>query len=118
VAFDRDPTEPLALRRRHLETRAGMLLLVGVVAMSVICAGIIVSGWFAGVMWDPAERVFWTGAICGWLMIVVLALANIPGGPNDARAISVTTWLLRVGMILLIASPTLCLAALVADFSH
>lgn len=113
-----DAATLIATRRHRLETRAGWLLLTGVLAMGLICSGIIVSGWFAGVLWDPAERVFWAGSICGLLMVIVFALANLPGGRDDTRAIRTLTWLLRAGILLFIAAPILCLSALVADFFH
>lgn len=89
---------------------------IAALTMAVICGSIIVSGWFAGVIRDVYERVFWAGALSAGLMVAVLAAAAWPGGTDDRRAITRTTWLLRAGLVLFVLAPTLCLAALVADF--
>ena len=36
-------------------------------------------GWFAGVLDDPAERVFWLGAVLAFVTVAVLAGAAFPG---------------------------------------
>jgi hypothetical protein len=90
----------------------------GVAALStaIVCAGLIVSGWFAGVIQDAYERIFWTGAVLAGLMNIVLAAAVWPGGDDDARVARRTAVLVRVGLALFVVAPTLCLGALVADF--
>jgi hypothetical protein len=89
---------------------------VAAVVFAIIAAGIIVSGWFAGVIQDRFERVFWAGALTGGLMVAVFAGAAFPGGPDDARAIARITWLTRIGLVLFLLAPTLCIVALVCDF--
>lgn len=84
--------------------------------MALVCSAIIVSGWFAGVMQDRFERFFWAGAICGWLMVVSLAVAAIPGGRDDRPAIRRISVATRIGIVLFIAAPTLCIGSLVADY--
>jgi hypothetical protein len=103
-------------RRAHLERLAVGALGIGAVSLALVCSAVIVSGWFAGVMQDRFERFFWAGAICGFLMVVAFAVAAFPGGRDDARAIRRITRFTRVGIVLLIAAPALCIGSLVADF--
>ena len=84
--------------------------------MALVCGSIIVSGWFAGVLDDPPERVFWAGAILAGLTVAVFAPAAFPGGRDDEREITRMRWTIRIGLVLAVVSPALCIAALVADF--
>ena len=94
-----------------------MTLLVGYSAVfAIVCGAIIVSGWFAGVMEDHAERVFWSGAILAGLTVAVLAAAAFPGGGDDARAVRRVTLLIRVGLVMLVTAPALVIGSLIADF--
>ena len=104
------------LVRARVERNAIALLGITVLAMVVICAAIIVSGWFAGVIDDGPERWFWAGAVLEFLTIVVFAAACFPGGTDDASAIRRTVALTRVGLVLFVVAPTLCIGALVFDF--
>jgi hypothetical protein len=105
-----------AARRAQLERTAVALFAVGALTMAIVCGSVIVSGWFAGVIEDRFERIFWAGALLAGVMVAVFAAASVPGGSDDARAITRITWLLRVGLALFILSPALCIVALVADF--
>jgi hypothetical protein len=102
--------------REHWEHRATQLFIGWLLAMAIVCGGVIVSGWFAGVLDDPAERVFWAGAILAGLTVAVFAAAAFPGGRDDRREISRIRWTLRAGLLMAVLSPTLCLAGLIADF--
>lgn len=110
------PREALVERRAHVERTAVQLLVGYSVVMALVCGAIIISGWFAGVMEDHAERVFWSGAILSFLTVVVFAAAAFPGGADDARVIRRVTWLTRLGLVLFIVAPALCIGALIADF--
>jgi len=102
--------------RRDLE-RTALVLLVGYAGvMAVVCSGVIISGWFAGVMEDHAERVFWAGAILSFVMVAVFAAAAMPGGRDDTRVVQRVTWLVRVGLVLFVTAPALCIGAMIADF--
>ncbi len=103
-------------RRTQLERTALALFVGAALAMAIVCGAIIVSGWFAGVMEDRFERVFWAGAMLAGLMVTVFAAAVFPGGTDDARVILRVTNLTRIGLILFVVSPALCIGALVADF--
>lgn len=89
---------------------------IAVLALSIVCGAVIVSGWFAGVITDRYERVFWAGAVLGGLAVPVLAAAAWPGGADDGRAIRRISWLVRVGLVILVLAPALCIGALIADF--
>jgi hypothetical protein len=102
--------------RADLERRATLLFVGFLLAMAVVCAGVIVSGWFAGVLDDPAERVFWAGAALAGVTVAVFATAAFPGGADDLREITRLRWTIRVGLLLAVISPTLCIAGLIADF--
>lgn len=102
--------------RQHLESQAATLFVGASLSMAIVCGAIIVSGWFAGVIEDQYERIFWAGAMLAGLMVAVFAAANFPGGHNDARVIARVRLLLRVGLVLLVVAPTLCIVALVCDF--
>jgi hypothetical protein len=104
------------MRRHDAERAAQAVFAVAALATAIVCAGVIVSGWFAGVIEDRFERIFWTGALLAGLMNVVLAGAVWPGGRDDVRATRRVILLTRVGLVLFVVSPTLCLGALVADF--
>jgi hypothetical protein len=49
-------------------------------------------------------------------MVAVFAAAAFPGGANDRRVIRRITWLTRLGLLLIVAAPALCIGAMVADF--
>jgi len=102
--------------RRDLE-RTALVLLVGYAGvMAVVCSGVIISGWFAGVMADRAERFFWAGAVLAFVNVAVLAGAVLPGGGDDARTVRRIRLLVRLGLVLFVVAPALCIGSLVADF--
>jgi len=102
--------------RRHLERSAVLLFVGSALVMATLCAAIIISGWFAGVIDDEPERVFWAGAILELLMVFVFGAAAFPGGDDNARAIQRTRRLIRVGLVMFVIAPVLCLGALVVNF--
>jgi len=102
--------------RRHLERTAIALFVGSALVMAILCAAIIISGWFAGVIDDEPERVFWAGAILELLMVFVFGAAAFPGGDDDARAIHRVRLLVRVGLVMFVVAPVLCLGALVVNF--
>ena len=103
-------------RRAELERHAAVLFLGAALTMAVICGAVIVSGWFAGTIVDTWERLFWSGAFLGGVMVAVFAAAAAPGGADPRRACLRITWLLRAGLLLFVLAPTLCILALVGDF--
>lgn len=102
--------------RERAERTAQVVFAVAALSTALVCGSLIVSGWFAGVITDAYERVFWAGAILAGLMNVALAGAVWPGGDDDRRATRRAVLLVRIGLILFVAAPTLCIGALVADF--
>jgi len=106
----------LAERRAHLERNATTLFVGAALVMAIVCGAIIVSGWFAGVIDDPPERVFWAGAILAFVMVGVFAGAALPGGADDARALRRIIRLTRLGLVLFMVAPALCIGALIVDF--
>lgn len=105
-----------AERRTHLERTAATLFVGATITMATVCGAIIVSGYFAGVIQDTYERVFWLGAVLAGLMVATFAAAAFPGGADDVRTARRITVLLRVALVLFVLSPTFCLIALVLDF--
>jgi hypothetical protein len=103
-------------RASELELRAVLLFAGSSVTMAIVCGAVIVSHWFAGVLVDNWERVFWGGTLVAGLMIVVFAAAAVPGGSNPGRTCTRITWLLRIGLGLFVLAPTLCVIGLVGDF--
>lgn len=103
-------------RRGELERHAAGLFLTASLVMVIISGSIIVSGWFAGVLVDDWERVFWAGAILGVVMVATFAVAAMPGGRYPQRSIVRITWLLRIGLVLFVVAPVLCLLALAGNF--
>ena len=103
-------------RRAELERHAATLFLTAALTMAIVCGAIIVSGWFAGVLVDRWERVFWAGALLGGLMVATFAAAAAPGGTDARRACRRITWLTRAGLALFVLAPALCILALVGDF--
>ncbi len=110
-----DPAAALA-RRTSLERQATATFAAWLLAMAIVCGAVIVSGYFAGVIEDHAERVFWAGAVLSGVALTVFAGAAFPGGADDVREASRIRWTLRVGLLLALLSPALCIGALVADF--
>lgn len=106
----------LSERRRDLERTAALVLATFATVMALVCSAIIVSGWFAGVLEDHAERFFWAGAVLSFVNVGVLAAAVFPGGEDDARAVRRVRALTRVGLVLFVGAPALCIGALIADF--
>lgn len=105
-----------AARRSELERHAAVLFVAAALTMAIVISGVIVSGWFAGVIVDRWERVFWAGALLGGAMVAVFAAAAAPGGRDPRRSCTRITWLLRIGLVLFVVSPALCVFALVGDF--
>ncbi|MCS5723826.1 hypothetical protein N1028_11970 [Herbiconiux sp. CPCC 203407] len=103
-------------RRAELERHAAVLFVGAVLCVAVVCGGVIVSGWFAGVLVDSWERLFWLGFVLAIVMVGVFAAAAAPGGRDAHRASIRIAWLLRVGLVLFVLSPALCILALVGDF--
>ena len=110
-----NPETPTS-RRALLERNAAVLFVGAALVEAVVCGAIIISGWFAGVMEDHAERVFWAGAMLSFVMVAVFAAAAFPGGSNDARTIPRVTWFTRLGLVLIVLAPALCIGAMIADF--
>ena len=102
--------------RERLAFRATLLFVGWLLAMGTVCGAIIVSGWFAGVLYDPAERVFWAGAVLSGVTVAVFAGAAFPGWRDDGREVTRVRWTIRVGLLLALLSPALCIGALIADF--
>jgi len=106
----------LAERRRSLERTAVILLVGYALVFAVVCSGIIVAGWFAGVLEDHAERFFWAGGVLAFLNVAVLAAAVVPGGENDGRAVARMRVLITLGLVLFVAAPAIVIGSLIADF--
>ncbi len=104
------------LTRARVERTALALLGITVFAMVTVCASVIVSGWFAGVIDDGPERWFWAGAVLEFLTIAVFVAAAFPGGSDDTATIRRTVTLTRVGLVLFVVAPVLCIGALIVDF--
>lgn len=102
--------------RESLQRRATIVFVGYLLAMATVCGGIIVSGWFAGVLDDPPERVFWAGAVLAFITVAVLAAAAFPGWQDDRRELPRIRWTLRIGLVLGVLSPLLCIVALIWDF--
>ena len=102
--------------RQNLERTAVTLFGIAALVEAIVCGAVIVSGWFAGAIADPPERVFWFGAALAGLAIVVLGAAAVPGGQDDARALRRTRLLLRIGLAMFLIAPALCVGALVVNF--
>jgi MFS family permease len=105
-----------AVQRASVERLAVAHLAIGAGTMALVCGAIIASGWFAGVLQDRYERVFWLGAVLAFVMVAVFAAASFPGGVNDRAVVRRVTALIRVGLVLFVLAPALCIGALVADF--
>ncbi|MDO9395602.1 MAG: hypothetical protein Q7T71_03550 [Herbiconiux sp.] len=111
------PMPPSPERRRaELERHAATLFGAVTLTMAIVCGAVIVSGWFAGVLVDSWERLFWAGFALSFVMLAVFAAAAVPGGRDAARACARILWLLRIGLVLFVACPVLCVLALVGDF--
>ena len=102
--------------RDRLERSATLLFATAAIVMAIVCGAIIISGWFAGVIEDHAERVFWAGAILALLGVLTLGAAALPGGDNDQQEIRRMRWLTRIGLVAFLIAPCLCIGAMVADF--
>jgi hypothetical protein len=111
-----NPAQAHTPTRSALERQATALFVGYLLAFSIVSGAIIVSGWFAGVLDDPPERVFWAGAILAGLTVAVFAASAFPGGPDDRREAARIRWTIRVGLLLSVVSPALCIGALIVDF--
>ena len=56
------------------------------------------------------------GSVLEFVMVAVFAAAAFPGGPDDAAVIRRVTALTRLGLVLFIVAPAMCIGALVVDF--
>lgn len=99
-----------------MRERAALVFVGYLLATAIVCGAVIVSGWFAGVMDDPAERVFWAGAILAGITVAILASAAFPGWRDERREEARVRWTLRIGIVTGVLAPTLCIAGMIADF--
>lgn len=104
-------------RRLHeLERHAAVLFVGAALTMAIVCGAVIISGWFAGVLLDSWERLFWAGFVLAIVMVAVFAAAAAPGGSDARRASERISWLLRVGLVMFVVAPVMCIVSLVGDF--
>lgn len=108
--------EQLLRVRLDVERRAVVVFGAALVTTAAVVAGLLVSGWHGGSLDNRVEPVFWAGALLGALGIVLLGVAAMPGGRNDRLALGITSWLLRLGILLLLVAPTLCILAVFLDY--
>ena len=104
--------------RRHAESSAIALFGIAAVVMAIVCGAIITSGWFAGVIQDTYERVFWAGSILAGLGVAILGVAAVAGGSDNGRAVRRIRMLSRTGLVMFLVAPALCIGSLVADFFY
>lgn len=79
----------------------------GLVAAIVIGA-MLVSGWRAGSLDNDIEWLFWVGSVLGAIGIGCFGAATAQ--PINAPV------LVRIGLMLFMAAPVLCVAAVVIDY--
>ncbi|MCU1405174.1 MAG: hypothetical protein JWQ43_1477 [Glaciihabitans sp.] len=105
-----------ARRGAQLERLAAILFVASALTLAIVIGAVIVSGWFAGVLIDRWERLFWAGALLGGFMVVIFAAASMPVLVHSRPAMVRALWLIRIGLLCFVVAPALCIVALVGDF--
>ncbi len=93
------------------ERKAVSLFIGCALVAGVVVAGITVAKWGGGILDNRVEPLFWAGAILGGLALAVLGLATLP-----RRSARLITALSRIGVVLFLVAPTLCIVAIFWDY--
>ncbi|MDQ2699363.1 MAG: hypothetical protein M3Y46_11260 [Actinomycetota bacterium] len=93
------------------ERKAQTLFAATALVAAIVVGAMLVSGWSGGVLRNDIEVLFWAGAILGAIGIGLLGLATLP-----TYRVGIITGLTRVGVVLFLVAPVLCVTAVFADF--
>jgi hypothetical protein len=102
-------TSVAALRRAE---QKAVTLFVGTSLVAAITVGaMLVGGWGGGVLDNRIETLFWAGAILGAVGIALLGIATLP-----VQRVGLIIGLTRVGVLLFLVAPVLCVIAVFTDY--
>lgn len=87
--------------------RATVLFVGTALVAAIVVAGMLVSGYHAGILDNRVEWVFWMGAIFGAAGVGVFSTAILARRPDG---------LIRVGLALFVLAPVLCVVAVMTDY--
>lgn len=95
----------------HLATRTATTLFAATsVVVAITVGSMLVSGWHAGSLDNRVEWVFWAGAILGASGVGAFGVSVL------GTSFAAVRRGIRVGMILFLAAPVLCVFAVMADY--
>ena len=77
---------------------------------AITVGAMLVSGWHAGSLDNSVEWIFWAGAILGAVGIAAFGAGVL------ARTVDGIRRDIRIGMILFLLAPVLCVFAVMADY--
>lgn len=96
---------------KHLERQAATLFVGTALVAAIAVAAMIVADWSGGRLDNRIEPLFWAGAILGGLALALLGLATLP-----RRSARLITALSRIGVVLFLVAPTMCIVAIFWDY--
>ncbi|MEP6480028.1 MAG: hypothetical protein ABJB03_11590 [Rhodoglobus sp.] len=103
-----DP-ESRALERAERKVTA---LFIGTSLVAAITIGsMMVGNWGGGVLEDHIEVLFWAGAILGGVGIALLGIGSLV-----TDHLRLLTGLTRVGLLLFLVAPVMCVTAVFVDY--
>ena len=109
--LDRDAETGARWEVARAERKAVMLFVGASLVAAVVVAGITVAKWGGGILDNRVEPLFWAGAILGGLALALLGLATLP-----RRSARLITALSRIGVVLFLVAPTMCIVAIFWDY--
>jgi len=86
------------------------------IVAAITVGSMLVGNWGAGILDNRVEWVFWAGAILGAIGIALLGLATLPPGHDLTRSVRTANALVRVGLVLFLIAPVLCVVAVFTDY--
>jgi hypothetical protein len=98
------------------ERKATTLFSSTSIVVAITVGAMLVSGWKAGSLDNRVEWIFWAGAIIGAVGIVLFGLASLPTATETQLQLARIDRRIRIGMILFLLAPALCVFAVMADY--
>lgn len=93
------------------ERKAVSLFIGTAVVAAVVVAGLTIGDWSGGMLDNRVEPLYWAGAILGGLGVGSLGLGTLPR--RSARLITALT---RIGVVLFLVAPPMCVVAIFWDY--
>lgn len=94
---------------RHRELVAAVLFGASSIMLAIAIGAMLLAGWSGGRLDNRIEPLFWAGGILTAAGVACFGVAAVDGRRG-------ATWLVRIGMALVITGPVLCVTAVFGDY--